>query len=181
MEDEADIAEGDILKLSLARQQSYQGSCELLDGRSLHIAFGQHVHRLKHDLDSGKDDGGVVMGQTRKHSLNDVLRLSHLANFVDGNGLENIDLAPLVAISYSCEHLVKVLALLEGEVVLVGRFRDLKNSGTGISHNDCVTIEQQALKSLDELVVLDKARRRLIKLRYGCSCRLLDIGIVIGE
>ena len=60
------------------------------------------------------------MRQSRKHSLDDILSLSRICYFIDGDGLKDVDLAPLVRIGNCSKHLVQVLSLLEREVVLVG-------------------------------------------------------------
>mmetsp|Transcript_10469 Transcript_10469/g.36831 ORF Transcript_10469/g.36831 Transcript_10469/m.36831 type:complete len:710 (+) Transcript_10469:291-2420(+) len=98
LDDEANVPQDDILDLRLAREQGDQRRVQLLGQGAERLCVVDVLHAREDDLDGRQHHRGVGVRQPRGDALGDGLRIARARGHVDGEGVQDENLAPLVAL-----------------------------------------------------------------------------------
>mmetsp|Transcript_61830 Transcript_61830/g.177325 ORF Transcript_61830/g.177325 Transcript_61830/m.177325 type:complete len:728 (+) Transcript_61830:225-2408(+) len=98
LDDEANVPQDDILDLRLAREQGDQRRVQLLGQGAERLCVVDVLHAREDDLDGRQHHRGVGVRQPRGDALGDGLRIARARGHVHGEGVQDEDLAPLVAL-----------------------------------------------------------------------------------
>eukprot|EP00964_Phaeocystis_antarctica_P140756 scaffold105646_cov63-Phaeocystis_antarctica.AAC.1 len=180
LDDEVDVAQRYVLDLGLRREQRHQRRRHLLVERLERVLARDQVHVLDHDLDGGEHHRRVGVLQPRRHPLDDALGLGGRGGVVEGEGVEDEDLAPLGALVERGEHLLQRRGVdLEDALRRLARLRDLGERGDGVGDHHRVGVAEQVVDHVEEALVLDQLAVDVVQLRHAHRRRLAHIRVLV--
>mmetsp|Transcript_10368 Transcript_10368/g.32381 ORF Transcript_10368/g.32381 Transcript_10368/m.32381 type:complete len:728 (+) Transcript_10368:216-2399(+) len=98
LHDQADVSQGDILHLGLARQQRHERRIHLLRQHPERLRGIDVLHALQDHLDGGQHHGRVRVREPRCDALGDGLCVAGARGHIASERVEDEHLAPLVAL-----------------------------------------------------------------------------------